>query len=179
MVFLSSNQVLYVMWQSHSQKNFDLVLGNFHRGKFELNQSMVQIFHSNGQFTSLLNEDPQIHVRTFIDINNIYISIRVSSHYVRLTLFPYSLLEAEKYWLDSEPPNFITTRNDVAKKFLSQFFPSKKTVKLRGWHNTLFWKTRGRHVPNIDAFQTKVKCFPTPYANQWVTCSRFLWGFRL
>lgn len=50
--------------------------------------------------------------------------------YVRLTLFPYSLLGDTRRWLDSEPPNSITTWDDLSKKFLSQFFSSKKTAKL-------------------------------------------------
>ncbi|XP_049394593.1 uncharacterized protein LOC125858851 [Solanum stenotomum] len=92
---------------------------------------MVHILHTNGQFTGLPHEDPQVHLRTFIDIINTYIPIGVSSDYVRLTLFPYSLLGATRRWLDSEPPNSITTWDDLAKKFLSRFFPSKKTAKLR------------------------------------------------
>ncbi|XP_049347870.1 uncharacterized protein LOC125812419 [Solanum verrucosum] len=101
-------------------------------GRFELKQNMVHILHTNGQFTGLPHEDPQVHLRTFIDITNTYIPIGVSSDYVKLTLFPYSLLGAARRSLDSEPPNSITTWDDLAKKFLSQLFPSKKTAKLRG-----------------------------------------------
>jgi len=101
-------------------------------GRFELKQNMVHILHTNGQFTGLPREDRQIHLRIFIEITNTYIPIGVSSDYVRLTLFPYSLLGAARRWLDSEPPNSITTWDDLAKKFLSRFFPSKKTAKLRG-----------------------------------------------
>ncbi|KAK4716340.1 hypothetical protein R3W88_014678 [Solanum pinnatisectum] len=78
-------------------------------GRFELKQSMVQILHSNGQFTGLPYEDPKIHLRNFIDITNTYIPIGVSLDYIRLTLFPYSLLGAARCWLYSEPPNSITT----------------------------------------------------------------------
>uniref|UniRef100_M1D8E9 Uncharacterized protein n=1 Tax=Solanum tuberosum TaxID=4113 RepID=M1D8E9_SOLTU len=42
---------------------------------------MVQILHTNGQFTGLPHEDPQIHLRTFIEITNTYIPIGVSSDY--------------------------------------------------------------------------------------------------
>ncbi|XP_015163283.1 uncharacterized protein [Solanum tuberosum] len=92
---------------------------------------MVQLIHSNGQFTGLPHEDPQIHLRNFIEISDTYIPNGVSSDYVRLTLFPYSFLGAAKRWLDSEPPNSITTLDDLAKKFLSRFFPSKNTAWLR------------------------------------------------
>ncbi|KAH0769033.1 hypothetical protein KY290_013014 [Solanum tuberosum] len=79
---------------------------------------MVQLLHSNGQYTGFPHEDPQIHLRNFIDITNTYIPNGVSSNYVRLTLFTYSLLGAAKHWLDFEPPNSITTWDYLAKKFL-------------------------------------------------------------
>jgi len=51
--------------------------------------------------------------------------------YVRLTLFPFSLLGEVKGWLNSEPGNSITTWNDLAQKFLIRFFPFGKIAKLR------------------------------------------------
>ncbi|XP_049397317.1 uncharacterized protein LOC125861470 [Solanum stenotomum] len=121
-------------------------------GRFELKQSMVQILHFNGQFTGLPHEDPQIHLRTFIDITNTYIPIGVSSDYVRLTLFPYSLLGAARRWLDSEPPSSITTWDDLAKKFLSQFFSSKKTAKLRDYNaRALLNSAAGGHALSITS----------------------------
>lgn len=101
-------------------------------GRFELKRSMVQILHSNGQFTCLPSEVPEIHFRNFIDITNTYIPIRASMDYVRLTLFSYSLIGASRRCLDSEPPKSINSWNDLENKFLSQFFSSKKTAKLRG-----------------------------------------------
>ncbi|KAK4737889.1 hypothetical protein R3W88_001586 [Solanum pinnatisectum] len=89
-------------------------------GRFELKQSKVQLLHSNGQFTGLPHEDPQIHLRNFIAITDTYMPTGVSSDYLRLTLFPYSLLGAAKYWLDIEPPNSITTWDYVARKTTTQ-----------------------------------------------------------
>lgn len=54
-----------------------------------------------------------------MNINNTYIPLDVSPDYVRLTLFPYSLLGAASSWLDCEPPNSITTWDDLARKFLA------------------------------------------------------------
>ena len=67
------------------------------RSRFELKQGMVQLLCSNGQFTDLPHEDPQIHHRNFIEITDTYILTRDSLNYVWLTLFPYSLLKAAKH----------------------------------------------------------------------------------
>ncbi|KAK4718050.1 hypothetical protein R3W88_016388 [Solanum pinnatisectum] len=78
---------------------------------------MVQLLHSNGQFIGLPHEFPQIHIRNFLEINDTYIPNGVSSDYVRLTLFPYSLLGAARQWLDLEPPNSITIWDYLCTKW--------------------------------------------------------------
>ncbi|XP_015168703.1 uncharacterized protein [Solanum tuberosum] len=55
----------------------------------------------------------------------------VNSDYMRLTLFPFSLLREAKRWLNSELANSITTWDDLTRKFLIRVFPSGKTAKLR------------------------------------------------
>ncbi|XP_070008742.1 uncharacterized protein [Nicotiana sylvestris] len=98
---------------------------------FELKQSMIQLLHANGQFMGLPHEDPQQHILNFLEISDTYITNGVIPYYVRLTLFPFSLLGEAKLWLKAEPANSITTWNDLARKFLARFFPSGKTAKIR------------------------------------------------
>ncbi|KAH0773509.1 hypothetical protein KY290_010646 [Solanum tuberosum] len=100
-------------------------------GRFELKQSMVQLLHANGQFTSLSHEDPTVHIQNFLEISDTYTPTGVNEDYVRLTLFPFSMFGEAKGWLNSEPVNSISTWNDLAQKFLIQFFPSGKIAKLR------------------------------------------------
>jgi len=59
---------------------------------FELKQSMIQLLHANGQFMGLPHEDPQQHILNFLEISDTYITNGVTPDYVRLTLFPFSLL---------------------------------------------------------------------------------------
>ncbi|KAK4718109.1 hypothetical protein R3W88_016447 [Solanum pinnatisectum] len=100
-------------------------------GRFELKQSMVQLLHTNGQFTDLSHEDPTVHIHNFLEISDTYTPAGVNVDYVRLTLFPFSLLGEAKRWLNSEPANSITSWDDLARKFLIIFFPSGKIAKLR------------------------------------------------
>ena len=87
-------------------------------GRFELKQRVVQILHSNGQFTGLSYKDPTIHIQNFHEISDTYTPTRENKDYVRLTLLPFSLLGEAKRWLNSDPTNSITTWNDLAQKFL-------------------------------------------------------------
>nr|XP_009778234.1 PREDICTED: uncharacterized protein LOC104227649 [Nicotiana sylvestris] len=79
----------------------------------------------------LPHEDPQQHILNFLKISDTYITNGVTPDYVRLTLFPFSLLGEAKRWLKAKPANSITSRNDLARKFLASFFPSGKTAKIR------------------------------------------------
>ncbi|XP_019235474.1 PREDICTED: uncharacterized protein LOC109215817 [Nicotiana attenuata] len=49
----------------------------------------------------------------------------------QLTLFPFSLMGEAMEWLKKEPANSIHNWDDLARKFLMKFFPTKKTKSLR------------------------------------------------
>ncbi|WRX28177.1 Retrotransposon gag domain - like 10 [Theobroma cacao] len=55
----------------------------------------------------------------------------VTDDAIRLRLFPFSLRDKAKSWLNSLPNGSITTWEDLAQKFLAKFFPPTKTAKLR------------------------------------------------
>ncbi|XP_070009686.1 uncharacterized protein [Nicotiana sylvestris] len=100
-------------------------------GHFELKQYMVQLIQSTEQYVGLFHEDPQRHIQNFLEITDTYNYPNVSKDYVRLTLFPFSLLGEAKEWLQKEPANSFHTWDDLEKKFLIKFFPTKKTKSLR------------------------------------------------
>ena len=50
---------------------------------------------------------------------------------IRLRLFPFSLRNRAKQWLNSLPRDSITTWNQMIEKFLSKYFPPIKTSKMR------------------------------------------------
>ena len=50
---------------------------------------------------------------------------------IRLRLFPFSLKDRAKEWLNSLPSGSISDWATLAQKFLAKYFPLAKTVKLR------------------------------------------------
>ncbi|XP_070055404.1 uncharacterized protein [Nicotiana tomentosiformis] len=79
----------------------------------------------------LPHEDPQQHILNFFEISDTYITNGVTQEYVKLRLFPFSMLGKAKRWLKTEPANSIISWNGLARKILARFFPSGKTVKIR------------------------------------------------
>ncbi|GJS12324.1 zinc finger, CCHC-type containing protein [Tanacetum coccineum] len=49
----------------------------------------------------------------------------------RLRLFQFSLRDQASNWLERLPAGSITTWEDLTTRFLAQFFPSGRTIKLR------------------------------------------------
>ncbi|KAJ9538092.1 hypothetical protein OSB04_030825 [Centaurea solstitialis] len=55
----------------------------------------------------------------------------VAEDAVRLRLFPFTLRDRAKAWINSFRPNSLITWNVLAEKFLQKYFPPTRNVKLR------------------------------------------------
>ncbi|GJV12574.1 reverse transcriptase domain-containing protein, partial [Tanacetum coccineum] len=82
-------------------------------------------------FHGFENDDPHSHIRIFTKITQTVKLNNVPSDIVKLLLFSFSLEGAARTWLEKEPPNSITTWNDLVSKFVNRFFPPSKTTNLR------------------------------------------------
>ncbi|GJZ80089.1 reverse transcriptase domain-containing protein [Tanacetum coccineum] len=98
--------------------------------QFELKPELLD-FVSNNSFFGLENDDPHSHIRRFYQITRTLRLNQVPDDVVKLILFPFSLKGAAETWLENEPPNSITSWDDLVSKFLNRFFPHSKTRELR------------------------------------------------
>ncbi|KAI9200337.1 hypothetical protein LWI28_006170 [Acer negundo] len=95
---------------------------------FELKSSFIQMLQS---FYGNSNEDPNLHIKEFLQISETVKINGVTEEAIKLRLFPFSLKDKAKSWLHTLPPNSITTWTDMANKFLQKYFPPSKMVQLR------------------------------------------------
>lgn len=119
---------------------------------------------TNGEFTGLSHEDPIVHIQNFLKISDTYTPAGVNVDYVRLTLFPFSLLGEAKRWLNSESANSITFWDDLAQKFLIRFFPSGKAAKLRS--DILSFRQKGEENLYQAWNRFKLMLMSCPYHHQ-------------
>ncbi|GJZ10586.1 reverse transcriptase domain-containing protein [Tanacetum coccineum] len=98
--------------------------------EFELKTELLD-FVSNNPFFGLENDDPHSHIRRFYQITRTLRLNQVPDDVVKLLLFSFSLKGAAETWLENEPPNYITSWDDLVSKFLNRFFPHSKTRELR------------------------------------------------
>ena len=90
-----------------------------------------QIIHLLSTFYGLDREDPYMHVKDFLEICVTCKFQNFTDDSGRLRLFPFSLKDKAKAWLNSFSPGSITSQELLVTKFLSKFFPMAKTNALR------------------------------------------------
>ena len=98
--------------------------------KFELKPITLQLIQ-NIQFMGLPNEDPNTHISNFLEVCDTVKYNGVSDEAIRLRLFPLSLKDKVKHWLNSEHFDSITSWDNLLNKFLSKISPLEKIVKMR------------------------------------------------
>ena len=94
-------------------------------------KTCIQMIQQNVQFGGSPLEDPNAHISSFLEVCNTFNYNRGSEEAIRLRVFPYSLKDRAKGWLQSLPSGSITTWAAMATKFLSMYFPPARTAKLR------------------------------------------------
>ena len=105
-----------------------IVLSQTSATHFELKPGVIQLLPS---FYGLDREDPYMHVKEFLDICSTFRFQNFSDESIRLRLFPFSLKDRAKAWLNSLIPNSVTSWDLLRNKFLTKFFPMSKTNALR------------------------------------------------
>ncbi|XP_073153026.1 uncharacterized protein [Henckelia pumila] len=83
------------------------------------------------QFRGAPTEDPNLHLRTFMEIDDTVKIHGVTEDTIRLRLFSFSLRDNSHSWLQSLPLGSITTWEDMASKFLAKYFPPAKSAQLK------------------------------------------------
>ncbi|XP_017970386.1 PREDICTED: uncharacterized protein LOC108660644 [Theobroma cacao] len=98
---------------------------------FEIKPAYIQMIQSSVRFGGLPNDDHNAHLVNFLEICDTFKYNGVTDDVIRLRLFPFSLRDKAKSWLNSLPNGSITTWEELAQKFLTKFFLLAKTAKLR------------------------------------------------
>ncbi|KAK4269663.1 hypothetical protein QN277_022791 [Acacia crassicarpa] len=101
-------------------------------GHFEIKSVMIQMLNAAGQFGGLPSEDSHLHLKTILEVCDSFVIPGIPPNAVWIKLFPFSLRDKVRTWLNNLPANSITTWNDLGSKFLLKFFPPTKNTQLRG-----------------------------------------------
>ena len=96
-----------------------------------LRSDTIRLVQSGCAFHGLRSEDPNQHLKDFLKIvDSIDLDV-ATRETTRLRLFQFSLRDQASQWLERLPAGSITTWDDLTTRFLAQFFPPGRTIKLR------------------------------------------------
>ncbi|KAK0604843.1 hypothetical protein LWI29_020078 [Acer saccharum] len=98
---------------------------------FEIRPSIIQMIGTTCIFNGLVNDDPNLHLQKFNEICKTFKYNGIPDDFIKLKLFPFSLGNDARIWLNSQPPNSITTFDRLAQAFLNRYFPPGKAARLR------------------------------------------------
>ena len=104
------------------------VFNNIDANNFELKPGLIQMAENNA-FRGKSSDDPNKHITKFIQICNTTKMNGVTDDQIRLRLFPFSLEDAAKDWLESLTPGSIRTWDQMVHKFLEKFYPPSEAIK--------------------------------------------------
>ncbi|XP_022858334.1 uncharacterized protein LOC111379224 [Olea europaea var. sylvestris] len=98
---------------------------------FEIQLAILQMIQTSIQFHGFPSDDPNAHIASFLEVCDTFKQNGVTDDAIRLWLFPFSLRDRAKSWLNALPADSVTSWEDLAQKFLAKFFPPAKTAKMR------------------------------------------------
>ncbi|GJZ93084.1 hypothetical protein Tco_0665149 [Tanacetum coccineum] len=93
--------------------------------QFELKIGLLNLVTTIA-FHGFENDDPHSHIRRFTKITQTVKLNNVPSDVVKLLLFLFSFEGAARTWLEKEPPNSITTWNDLIDTFYNSLNQSEQ-----------------------------------------------------
>ena len=119
-----------------------------------------------------------MHLTNFIEVCDTVKYNGVTEEALRLRLFSLSLGDRAKHWLTSQPPDSITSWNDLVQKFLIKFFPPEKIAQLVQEINT-FGQLEGEILVEAwDRFHELLRKCPHHRLTIWMQVHTFYNGLR-
>ncbi|GJS27547.1 zinc finger, CCHC-type containing protein [Tanacetum coccineum] len=96
-----------------------------------LRSDTIRLVQNGYSFHGLWSEDPNQHLKEFLKlVDSLDLDDEIKER-TRLCLFQFSLRDQASNWLERLPIGSISTWEDLTTRFLAQFFPPRRTTKLR------------------------------------------------
>ncbi|KAK8676206.1 hypothetical protein V6N13_034258 [Hibiscus sabdariffa] len=111
--------------------NHAVTIPEFEAEHFELKSVMFNMLNTLDQFGGSPAENARQHLKSFLEICNSFKIHGVSNDVLKLKLFPYSLRDKAKAWMNNLPPGSLQSWTELCRGFLARFNYNNMTDNLR------------------------------------------------
>ena len=98
---------------------------------FQLRPDVINLFSNNIPFYGRSDKNPHYHLSHFLEYCGNFKYQGINEKALKMRLFPHTLKDKAREWLDSLPPSSITIWVDLVLKFTLKYFPPAKINKLK------------------------------------------------
>ncbi|RVW41548.1 hypothetical protein CK203_068195 [Vitis vinifera] len=127
-------------------------------------------------FRGTENENPYSHIKEFEDIVSIFREANTPLEIFRMKLFPLSLKDKAKTWLNSLRPYSIRNWGDLQSVFLQKFFPTHRTSALKKEISNFKAMEDEKFFACWERFREIVAACPHHGFDNWMLVSYFYEG---
>ncbi|RVW78418.1 hypothetical protein CK203_051453 [Vitis vinifera] len=127
-------------------------------------------------FHGMESENPYAHIKEFEEVCNTFQEGGASIDLMRLKLFPFTLKDKAKIWLNSLRPRSIRTWTDLQAEFLKKFFPTHRTNGLKRQISNFSAKENEKFYECWERYMEAINACPHHGFDTWLLVSYFYDG---
>ncbi|WJZ92650.1 hypothetical protein VitviT2T_011634 [Vitis vinifera] len=122
------------------------------------------------------HENPYQHIKEFEEVCNTFREGGASIDLMRLKLFPFTLKDKAKVWLNSLRPRSIRSWTDLHAEFLKKFFPTHRTNDLKRQISDFSAKENEKFYECWERYMEAINTCPHHGFDTWLLVSYFYDG---
>ena len=127
-------------------------------------------------FHGMERENPYSHIKEFEEVCNTFQEGGASIDLMRLKLFPFTLKDKAKIWLNSLRPRSVRTWTDFQAEFLKKFFPTHRTNGLKRQISNFLTKENEKFYECWERYMETINACPHHGFDTWLLVSYFYNG---
>ncbi|KAK9033768.1 hypothetical protein V6N11_049952 [Hibiscus sabdariffa] len=150
-----------------------VTMPDFEAEHFELKPVMFNMLNTLGQFGGTPNENARQHLKSFLEICNSFKIHGVSNDVLKMKLFPYSLRDKAKTWLNNLQPGSLQSWTQLCRSFLAKFSYTNMTDHLRNQITSFRQEDDEAMHEAWERYRDLFRCCPMHGLAEWTQVSIF------
>ena len=127
-------------------------------------------------FHGMESENPYTHIKEFEEVCNTFTEEITTLDLMRLKLFPLTLKDKAKIWLNSLRPRSIRNWTEMQAEFLKKFFSTHRTNSLKRQISTFLANEKEKFYACWERYMEALNACPHHGFDTWLLVSYFYDG---